>query len=101
MRSWTKVSIKLVEILGQHLQTPEYLKCCGIESNDAPTRNRTTPNQLQCNQPEPSYLTAKTSTNLPACLGDKRIFESEQALLFHREVAPAVAGSYRGVDERI
>lgn len=67
MRSWTKVSIKLVEILGQHLQTPEYLKCCGIESNDAPTRNRTTPNQLQCNQPEPSYLTAKPSTNLPAC----------------------------------
>ncbi len=79
MRSWTKVSIKLVEILGQHLQTPEYLKCCGIESNDAPTRNRTTPNQLQCNQPEPSYLTAKTSTNLPACPGHKRHLEKPSA----------------------
>ena len=45
MRSWTKVSIKLVEIFGQHLQTPEYLKCCGIESNDAPILSRTTSTQ--------------------------------------------------------
>ena len=45
MSYWTKVSIKIVELLGQHLQTPEYLKCCGVESNDAPIRSRTNPNQ--------------------------------------------------------
>ena len=43
MSHWTKVSIKIVELLGHHLQTPEYLKCCGVESNDAPILSRTTP----------------------------------------------------------
>jgi hypothetical protein len=56
MSYWTKVSIKIVELLGQHLQTPEYLKCCGVESNDAPIRSRTNPNQ------PPVQPTTTTST---------------------------------------
>jgi hypothetical protein len=41
MSFWTKFG-DILELLGQRLQTPEYLMCCGGESQDTANHNRPT-----------------------------------------------------------